>query len=137
MQHRIRQIQIGGGSHRKRLEAPLGPLARGVQWLVGGVAIAGAAVAGVLMSGLVLALAGAAAVVGLAGAFWLRWKMRRLMREAAVPMNEAGPEGPQVLFGRSPDGRMQFYVHRRGFAAGPARPGEEAVEVEVLDREDA
>lgn len=117
-----------------------GILAKVGQAVLGGVALVGTVVAGALMGGALLVVGSVLAVFGLAAGLYLRWKLRRIIRDQAKQMGGIKPGEP---FGQSGSfsgnlggGHFQIFVHESGPMRGPEAPAEEPLDVEIVKQED-
>jgi len=114
-----------------------GVVAKVVRAVVGGVVLTATIVAGALMGGVLLIGASILAVGGLAAGLYLRWKLRRIIREQAKQMGEMKPGEPFNYSGSMGGGRFQVFVHEAGpIPSQSDAPTEEPLDVEVLDKDE-
>lgn len=116
-----------------------GVVARVIRAVAGGVALTATIVAGALMGGVLLVGASFLAVGGLAAGLYLRWKLRRIIREQSKQMEGMKPGEGFTYSGSMGGGHFQVFMHESGPRTnGQANaPIEEPLDVEVLDKDES
>lgn len=118
-----------------------GMLAKVMRAVVGGVALTATVVAGALMGSVLLLAAGVLALGGLTAGLYLRWKLRRIIREQAKQMGGMKPGEPfnysGTYSGNLAGGRFQVFVQESGPVGSPPPAAEEPLDVEVLEKDES